>query len=1124
LATSVSFADDPAKIQEAAANHWSFKAPVRPDPPQVKNDEWANNAIDRFVLARLEKENLAPSEPADRETLIRRVTLDLIGLPPSVDDVERFLADDSPGTYERLVDRLLSSPRYGEHWAKQWLDLARYADTNGYEKDRPRVMWRYRDWVIDAVNNDMPFDQFTVEQIAGDMLPDATQAQHIATGFHRNTMANEEGGVDAEQFRFESVIDRVNTTSTVFMGLGVGCAQCHTHKFDPITHKDYWQLFAVLNNADEPTIDAPTPDQIAAKAKVDAQVAELVSQLDARFPLRQEDLAWKVLEPVNATAAAGTTLTPQNDYSLLATGQSPSTEIYTVEFETPLTGIAAVRLETLTDPSLPKTGPGRADNGNFVLTEFSAQASPLASPLARQGDPRPLRFANAWADVAQKNYPVWNAIDGDAKTSGWAVDDGSEKFNQSRTAVFETQSVVDFPGGTRLKITLAQNQGGQHTLGRFRIAVGTIPATGDIAANQVDAERDRLREKHLADRLAAWASEKRKTAAHWQVLDPKDFVSKGEATMRELDDHSILVTGNRPTRDTYTVTIDTDLKNISAIRLEALTDPRIPFHGPGRGTRSDQGDGSFMLTEFDAVAYPQGENEKDGVPIKFVKATADYAGAWGSSKQLPEHAIDGDRDSGWSIAGSIGQDHAAVFDIDQPIGFDAGTTLKFILDQQFIDQHTLGRFRLSATTQAGPVVASGLMADLEAIVIKSADQRSDAEKDHLKKHFLTATPLLGHWQDRIDAVRKTAPTIATAMILQERDDVRQTHLRLRGEFLNKGEPVTPAIPAMFKPLADNEKNENNVPPNRLTFAQWLVDGRHPLTARVAVNRMWQRVFGRGLVTTPEDFGTQGAPPSHPELLDWLATEFVRVGWSGKAMHRLIVTSATYQQSSQVQSDLLARDPDNALLARGPRVRFEAEVVRDGLLSISGLLTEKLGGPSVFPPQPEGVIAQSYGGLAWNVSPGGDRYRRGLYTFWKRTSPYAGMVAFDAPSRELCTVRRPKSNTPMQALTLLNDPVFVECAQALANRILNEGPADAAGRIAYGFRLCVTRSPQAGEIERLAKLLDSQRARFANSPDDAVKLIQTAATPAADVSATQELAAWTVVSTVLLNLDETITKG
>lgn len=1094
--------DDSNAPTTVKSNHWSFRAPERPDFPQVKHADWSKNAIDRFILARLEKEGLTPSPEADRTTLIRRLSLDLIGLPPTPSEVDTFLADTRPDAYERLVDRLLASPHFGERWGRRWLDRARYADTNGYEKDRERSIWPYRDWVIDAINTDKPFDRFTTEQIAGDLLPNASLSTNIATGFHRNTMTNEEGGIDIEEFRFASLVDRVATTGTVWLGLTVQCAQCHTHKFDPITQREYYQFLAFFNNADEPEIDVPSPEIAARRAEAEAKLAAKVADLENRFPAEDESAGWEALKPLTVESASGAALQVREDGSVLASGMLPESDVYRVVIETDLPDVRALRIEALTDPSLPSTGPGRTPHGNFVLTEFHATAAPVDDASRA----KPLTLGIPSADFSQQGFEVRAANDGQRRT-GWAIDDLSGHLNKARTATFPVLDWSRVGGKTRLTLTLEQTYGGQHVLGRFRIAAKR-PVPWEAGPNATVEER---RHKHFEAKFAAWKHAQAPVA--WTALRPEKVTSKKLATLTVQDDLSVLATGDKPNNDVYELDLETDLKGITALRLEVLPDPSMPDGGPGRAPLFSVGD--FILTEVDLSAQPK-DDKAEPRRIALKDASEDYA--------EPDHpaalSIDGQHDTGWSIRGRTGQAHAAVFNLAEPVGDGRGTRLHLTLFQEGIHQMTIGRFRISATTETRPVRASGLPADVEALFLKPDGQRAADEDARIRRHYLTVAPELSKANAEIETLRKALPKHPTTLAIRERTPElsRTTQIRKRGEFLSPTVTVQADVPAVLPPLP------STAPKDRLALANWLVSEKNPLVGRVAVNQVWQAYFGRGLVATVEDFGTRGERPSHPELLDWLATELPRQGWSMKALHRRIVTSATYRQSSTVSPELLARDPKNELLARGPRFRVEAEVVRDIALAAGGLLSTKIGGPSVFPPQPDGITSLAYGQTPWTASTGADRYRRGVYTFLKRTAPFAAFATLDAPTSETTCVRRERSNTPLQALTLLNDPVFVEAARALARRVLDEAPADAEGRARLAFRLALTRQPSPEELAGLTRFQQRQLDRFRSGGANAGQVA--GMTDAEGKKAGVDLpvlAAWTSVARALLNLDETITK-
>ncbi|HEV3437069.1 MAG TPA: PSD1 and planctomycete cytochrome C domain-containing protein [Gemmata sp.] len=878
--------------------HWAFVPPKRPAVPEVGNPKVEiRNPIDNFVFARLLREGLTPSLATDKYTLIRRVYLDLIGLPPTPDEVDAFVNNNAPNAYEKVVDKLLSSPQYGERWARKWLDLARYADTNGYEKDRQRSVWPYRDWVIKALNDDMPFDRFTIEQLAGDILPNAGISQRVATGFHRNTMLNEEGGIDPLEFRFYAVVDRANVTATVWLGLTLGCAQCHTHKFDPITHTEYYRFLAFLNNADEPELRLPPPEMVAKRAALEQKI----------------------------------------------------------------------------------------------------QA--IETARSKKADTEEMRKA-----------------------------------------------------------------------------------------------------------FAKWVAEQEKTTTVWTVIRPTKLEA-GPTKLTLLDDGSIFATGDMTKRDVYTLTLENLPANVTAIRLEALPDDRLPAGGPGR-TFYEGPKGDFFLSEFTLTA--------DGKPVKFATATEGVPKDTGAAKL----AIDGSPLTGWTAGGRYGKPKQAVFNLEKPL--PVGTAKLELLFERYYAS-SLGRFRVSVTAVSGEVKARDIPGEVEDGLATSAEKRTSGQRAILLHQWFETAAEFKAERDEIEGLRKQFPTPPTTLAMQERpaDYPRQTSRHHRGEFLQPREKVKPGVPAILSSLPKGESA------NRLTFARWLVSTGNPLTARVTVNRHWQAFFGRGLVRALDDFGYQGEPPTHPDLLDWLAMEFMsptqggresieKRAWSVKALHRLIVTSATYRQASQLTPELLAKDPENRLLARGPRVRLEAEQIRDSALKAAGLLSLKRGGPSVFPPQPAGVTTEgTYGRLDWKASDGEDRYRRGLYTFAKRTAPYAMTSTFDGPSGEGCLARREVTNTPLQALTMLNDAVLLEVAQALARQAIAH-TEKMEERITLLFRLCLVRSPTADETAKIAKFFEAQHKRFALDPDRADAV-------AGNAPGSIERAAWTATARALLNLDEFVTK-
>jgi len=1085
--------------------HWAFVPPKPAPVPAVKLKTWPRNPIDNFILARLEAAGLKPSPQADRHTLVRRVYLDLIGLPPTPEEADQFVNDRAPDAYEKLVDRLLASPHYGERWARRWLDLARYADTNGYEKDRPRSIWPYRDWVIDALNADMPFDQFTIEQLAGDMLPNTTPRQRIATGFHRNTMLNEEGGIDPLEYRFHAMTDRVSTTATTWLGLTVGCAQCHTHKYDPIPHREYYQFMAFLNNADEPEMPVELPVAAARRAELEKQIAAIEADLPNRFPPDGE-FRWAV-PPASVTAASGARAERVPDGSVRLSGANPERDTYTIEIDSDLDGVTALRLEALPDPSLGGNGPGRTPHGNFVLSELSATVAPRGAP----GSAQPVKLTRAVADFSQDTFPVGNAIDGNLAT-GWAIH-GPGAWNVQRTATFFLEKPLDLSGGARWTIRLEQQHGMQHTLGRFRVSLGQPTSDGRSLEVRRREHRDR--------KFNEWLERESASAVRWTVLRPATAKSN-LPLLTVQEDGSVLSSGDQTKRDVYDLTFRTDLRGITAVRLEALPDDRLPRRGPGR-IFYEGPHGDFFLSE---------------VTLSAGGATVPLSGASQSFGSSAKGATDGNPQTGWSVNGGQGQAHTAVFNLAKPLDAAGELSLRLLFEQYYAAG--MGRFRVSVTTDPR-VAGARLPADVEALLTVPAAQRTAAQHDRLLRHFLSTAPEMAAEREAIRRLREQMPQHPTTLVFAERpaENPRATYRYHRGEFLQPKEKVTPAGLSVLHPLPAG------APANRLTFARWLVDPRNPLVGRVTMNRQWAAFFGKGLVRTTEDFGFQGETPSHPELLDWLALQFTGISndefqmtnsgvrklgirnsklgirnsrpWSLKAMHRLIVTSATYQQSSRVTPQLAARDPQNRLLGRAPRFRLEAELLRDSALQISGLLAPKLGGPSVFPPQPAGVTSEgTYGPLQWKVSEGPDRYRRGLYTFAKRTAPYAMFTTFDAPTGEACVARREVSNTPLQALTLLNDMVFVETAQALGRRAAaDQGSAEA--RATLLFRRVLTRPPTADELPLLVRFYETQKGRLAGKGAEAASIAGAGDGDAA------ERAAWTLLARSLLNLDEAVVK-
>jgi hypothetical protein len=965
-----------------------------------------------------------------------------------------------------------------------WLDLARYADTNGYEKDRPRSIWAYRDWVINAMNKDMRFDRFTIEQIAGDLLPNATEEQLIATGFHRNTMLNEEGGADPLEYRFHAMVDRVHVTATTWLGLTMACAQCHTHKYDPIQHTEYYRFMAFMDNTDEPLMDLKKGDVAKKRAEVEGKIEGLEAGLLEKFPA-PSNVEWIVPAGAEFESKAGAEGEFLNDGSFRVTGNNPDKDVYTIRFEAAIPKLTHVQIEALPDAQVVKGGPGRTEHGNFVVSELEVEA---------KGEK--VKFASAEADFSQDGFSPEGAFDRKDNT-GWAIS-GPENLRQHRHAIFKLEKPMAVEGRGAFTVRIAQNYGGKHTLGRFRVSLGQEALAGESIAQK--------RKENLERNFRKWVETQTPKIVKWERLHPVEAEGDHPTLNVEADD-VVFASGDFTKNDTYTLKFANVPAGAKAIRIEVLPDTRLPGGGPGR-VFYEGAPGDFFLSNLKASA---GEKA-----VKFGKASQSFA-AGGSTG---EKAIDEDLQSGWSCNGGQGKRHNAVFNFAEAL---AGGDLKIEMTMERYYASALGKFRVWVTTEDG-AVASGLPEDAYDVLAgyrepeklkELLDREGSAKKNILLRAFAQEAPQLASARREIEKLRNEMPKFPTTLVMQERDGQhrRKTYRHHRGEFLQPKEEVTAGVPAFLPALP------KGAPTNRLGFAEWLVAPENPLTARVIMNRQWEAFFGRGLVRTMEDFGFQGETPSHPQLLDWLATEFVRRGWSMKQMHKLIVMSAAYQQSSRVTPDLLQRDPNNVLVSRGPRYRVEAETVRDSALLASGLLSEKIGGPSVFPPQIPSITTEgAYGPLQWKVSEGSDRYRRSLYTFAKRTAPFAMTLTFDGPSGEACLARRDRSNTPLQALTLLNDEIFMDCAKALGRWAAGQ-TQDSATVLDKMFQKCVTRSPTPAEKERLLQFFSAQLGRFSSGELKASEFLG-----AEKGDKLNEQASWTALARVLLNMDEAVTKS
>jgi hypothetical protein len=908
------------------ADHWSFVAPIKHAPPAVKNSAWVKNEIDRFVLARLEAAGMSPSLEADKRTLIRRVTFDLTGLPPTLAEIEAFASDESPEAYEKLVDRLLASERYGEHMARFWLDASRYGDTHGLHLDNYREMWPYRDWVVRSFNSNQPYDQFTIEQLAGDLLPNPTTDQLIATGFNRCHVTTGEGGSIEEEVYVRNTIDRVSTTSTVFMGLTMECSRCHDHKFDPLTQKDFYAMFAYFNSLEG--------------SPLDGNVAKY----------------------------------------------APVITVTTPEIENHLQGLE---------------------------TQIAAAQAKLLEPIAE-------------VDAAQL---AWEQL---------------------------------------------------------------------------------LREQNAGQ-------------AEWTMFDPQAFKSSGGATLTKLDDQSVLASGSNSATDVYELVGKLPAGAVTALRLEGLVHDSLTNKGHGRSVNSN-----VVMTGFEAE-IASAEKPEEFRPIKFVRAWADHEQTNGDFKIA--NAIDANPQSGWATAGYEKlENRTAIFIADAPQGA-AGDVIRIRLRFESVhSQHQFGRVRL-ATTSAKvipQVDVVGVPPEMVEIAKLDAAARTAEQQTKLRDFYrksVSKNPAATKLYSDIDALVKQRDAInnakPTTLIWKEMAQPRDSFILHRGEYDQRRDKVTRATPAALPPLPEGAAQ------TRLGFAQWLVSPQHPLTARVAVNRFWQQLFGTGIVKTAEDFGAQGEPPSHPLLLDYLAVDFRENGWSVKRLMKQMVMSAAYRQSSKVTPEMLERDPRNRLLSRGPRFRLDGEMLRDQALAVSGLLVEKLGGPGVKPPQPNLWILVGYSGsntVNFSADSGPEKvHRRTLYTFFKRTSPPPQMSTFDAPSRESCTVRRERTNTPLQMLLLMNDPQYVEAARALAERTMKGGDSTEK-RVDFMFQLCTARLPRETERAELVRYYEATLADFQAAQDAAGKLLTVGEAPVDAAMPTPELAAWTLVANLVLCLDEVVTKN
>jgi hypothetical protein len=907
--------------------HWSFIKPVQPPVPSVDGNGFVRNEIDRFILAHLDQRGVKPSPEADRVTLIRRLSFDLTGLPPTPQEVDAFVNDQSPGAYDALVSRLMASPHFGERMAVYWLDLVRYADTIGYHSDNPREVHPYRDYVIRSFNENKPFDQFTIENLAGDLLPEPTVEQKIASGYNRLLLTTGEGGAQAKEYIVKYAADRVRNVSAVWMGATMACAECHDHKYDPFSQKDFYTMAAFFADIQEKPIQLPEPELMlptereaaeikrldealtSARKSLDVTTPEIAaaqSQWEQQIAKDRDAVKWTPLQVTEASSANGVTLALRPDDSILALGANPPTDVYTVKGTVKLKKVTALRIEALSHRSFNMNGPGRAHNGNFVLTEIDVHADRGAGPTSR-----PVAFQAASASIEQSQvaersvygrWPAVAAIDGDkhGENYGWAI---LPRVGQPSHAVFETAVDIGQADELALTVVMKQNLGEAHTLGRFRLSVTDAP---------------------------------------------------------------------RPVR------------------------------------------------------------------------------------AIPDRDVPGD-----------------------------------VLDLLAID----------------------------------ASKRTDDQKARISAHFRSISPLLQPIREQIAKLEKDKAAVlesVTRTLISVSGEPRVTRVLTRGDWMDEsGQVVQPAVPHFMKQVESPADRRAT----RLDLARWMVDKDNPLTARVFVNRIWKLFYGQGIAKHVDDLGLQGEPPSHPQLLDYLATDFIESGWDVKRLVRLIVTSGTYRQSSKPTPQLREQDPYNRLLARQGRFRLDAEFVRDNALAVSGLLVSTIGGPSVKPYQPAGYWEfLNFPKRTYRQDTGEKLYRRGMYTHWQRMFLHPSLAAFDAPSREDCTADRTRSNTPQQALTLLNDPTYVEAARVFAERIITDGGASPQQRLTYAFRRALSRSPNEAEADVLVELMEKHRAEYGKDRESALSLTGIGEYRLAKGIDPAELAAWTSVSRVILNLHETITRN
>ncbi|MFK8114737.1 MAG: PSD1 and planctomycete cytochrome C domain-containing protein [Rubripirellula sp.] len=1048
--------------------HWAFVTPEKPAIPAEASNQ---SAIDYFIASRAQEAGLELNGPANRTTLLRRVCLDLTGLPPTRKQIEDFLADTAPDAYEKLVDQLLQSHQYGEHVGRYWLDLVRYADTHGLHLDNYREMWPYRDWVINAINKNMPFDQFIQHQLAGDLLPEAGDAEKIASGFNRLNVTTNEGGSIYDEVFARNVMDRTDAFGTIFLGLTTGCAVCHDHKFDPISQHEYYSLSAFFNSIDgramdgnvkdhAPVIRVPSQEQQQQQKEFGESLAQLRREMIEPIPTVDEaQRKWEkqlvdgteptsvVLMPAAVTSEAKVVMKTRPDGSVELTGKAAAKDTTTIVAPLPA-GVhwQTLRLEALTDT--PDQRVGVSGNGNVVLTEITVE---MADSLS-EGEWVKVPIAHAFADVEQQDgaFAVSYAIDSKEKPNeGWAA--GGHQKTGGRTAWFVVPSLAAEGDDAKIRVQLKyKSQFAAHQFRRVRLSVSD-------AAPMVPADqRITLGEIHTAGPFEVESANpgySRKFASQQGPFNVEEEFKHGDRVYRwhhRGDLHEVEVNDLPASRDRSTVVVMHQTIQSPAAQKAALL--------------VGNDDGHVVYLNGKQVAIRKGA--RDLKPLE------------------------------------------QEYDLD----LKKGNNDLYI---KIVNHRGGSQLTFAYRSPAIPVPTK-----LIELISRAGEQRTDDQRLALQKYYRTVCCLHPDWLALVDqekgiakANEKLAGSIPTTLVWKELDKPRQAHVLTRGQYDQPADAVERATPSFLPAFPDN------APKDRLGLAAWSVSADHPLTSRVAVNRFWQQIFGTGLVKTSEDFGSQGQSPSHPKLLDWLAVDFRESGWDVKRLLKLMVTSETYRRSANVTKPMLQIDPTNRLFARGPRHRLDAEVLRDQALALSGMLVDKRGGASVKPPQPDGLwAAVGYSGsntVRFKADEGEKVYRRSVYTFWKRTSPPPQMSTFDAPSRESCTARRERTNTPLQALLLMNETQYVKAANELAKRALQASePSSVQQRAAWLFETVTCRLPDDGELNEMVTLVEDLTVHYTETPELAGKLCET--------SDANE-AAWTMLASTLLNLDEVVSK-